>query len=229
MNTPQSGNVLFLILIAVALFAALSFAVTQSTRGGGDANKEQAGLKASQLVDYAGKLQAAGMRLKITGNCPPTKMSFEKSPYTDTNPFTEYPNATAPADKSCHYFHPNGGGVSPMKLNDIGAAKMVYTGSCNVANLPKHIVFGIGGGDLNYDICKSINKSLGYNAPSFEPPVMPFFCASATFTGDFTTQGMIAGINNMHAGCVEGTGGFNDNIGSGAGHYWFYSTIIPEL
>jgi hypothetical protein len=70
--TQDNGNALFLILIAVVLFAALSYAVTQSGRGGGSVDKEQDLIVAAQITQYAAQVRSAVDRLLIFG-----------TPYTD--------------------------------------------------------------------------------------------------------------------------------------------------
>tara|TARA_B100000686_G_scaffold327900_1_gene387276 strand:+ start:2215 stop:2541 length:327 start_codon:yes stop_codon:yes gene_type:complete len=70
------GNALFLILIAVALFAALSYAVTNSGRGSAGVDREQAEIYASQILQQASALEAAVMRLTITGGCSDTDINF---------------------------------------------------------------------------------------------------------------------------------------------------------
>lgn len=63
----QRGNVLFLILIAVALFAALSYAVTQSSRSGGDSGRETTILNSAQLSQYPNSIRTAVLRQIIDG------------------------------------------------------------------------------------------------------------------------------------------------------------------
>lgn len=67
-TNKSAGNVLFLILIAVALFAALSYVVTQSTRTSGrDVSAEKAKLAASQYLQKINEFSVAINRLKIAG------------------------------------------------------------------------------------------------------------------------------------------------------------------
>ena len=66
MNNSR-GNALFLILIAVALFAALSYAVTNSGRGGSGVDKEQAEIDAAQIMQFFSQVQTAYTRLELIG------------------------------------------------------------------------------------------------------------------------------------------------------------------
>ena len=73
----QRGNVLFLILIAVALFAALSYAISQSNRAGtGDVSREKADLIANQILQHAFAIQQTVDRLRLSGGVPLENIDF---------------------------------------------------------------------------------------------------------------------------------------------------------
>lgn len=108
----HNGNALFLILIAVALFAALSYAITQSGRGSGSTTRETDALTAARIAQYGAAVQSAITRLKLTGGCSDTQISFESS-----QTGTQYQNTSAPSDNSCHVFSAAGGGVTFMPMD----------------------------------------------------------------------------------------------------------------
>jgi hypothetical protein len=68
LSASQRGNVLFLVLIAVALFAALAMAVTQSGRlGGANPSQEKTVIEAAQLAQIGAGLQTAALRMQTGG------------------------------------------------------------------------------------------------------------------------------------------------------------------
>ncbi len=72
-SETQSGNVLFVILIAVALFAALSYAVTSSTRsGGGTVSREQLKLDISTALNALSSINMEILRKSLSGTDPIT-------------------------------------------------------------------------------------------------------------------------------------------------------------
>ena len=94
----QQGNVLFLILIAVALFAALSYAVTQSSRGGSDASKETDLINSAQITQYPTQVRTAVLRMMIQG-VSSTQLLFNKPAHLDD--ISDTPTYGV--------FHPSGG------------------------------------------------------------------------------------------------------------------------
>ncbi len=96
----ERGNVLFLILIAVALFAALSYAVTKSTRSGsGSTDREQAILGSAGMTQHPTAMRTAVIRM-ILGGVDVNALEFN-SP-SDIGLVTSNDVAV---------FHPDGGGA----------------------------------------------------------------------------------------------------------------------
>jgi hypothetical protein len=100
------GNALFLVLIAVALFAALSYAVTQSGRGGGNINNEQAILDAALLEQCEGYVERGRQVLQVINRCPVDQISYELPNGGNENPAN-------PSDKNCFLFDRAGAGITP--------------------------------------------------------------------------------------------------------------------
>lgn len=84
----QQGNVLFLILIAVALFAALSYVVTNSNRStAGSVEKDENRLYVARIHQYIVGLRTATQRMLFNGATPATlrlhKTGFDWNPCTN--------------------------------------------------------------------------------------------------------------------------------------------------
>lgn len=101
-HESQTGNVLFLILIAVALFAALSYAVTQSSRGGGNADDETTLIDSATLVQYPTSLQNSALRMAVSDGVSNLALEF--------NIPSDFGTCTS-SGANC-IFHPSGGSAT---------------------------------------------------------------------------------------------------------------------
>lgn len=172
MNT-QRGNVLFLILVAVVLFAALSYAVTQSSRGGGGVSKEQAKITASELIQMSTNMKFAVDRMRARG------LGVE-----DIQINTTTYNTPCTTGDDC-IFAPEGGGLPlPEPHQDIADVRYVEPGNgyyvigmgTNAADL--FIVF-----DVTEEVCTAINEGLGLSTPPESSPVSSHVGGGTSYSG----------------------------------------------
>ena len=239
MIKTQSGNVLFLILIAVALFGALSYAVTQSTRTGGNADSETSRLTASEILNYANTINTSIVRMQALG-CSAAEISFENN----ANP-GDYVNPNAPSDNSCHVFDAQGGGAPYQKISSdwLDESNSANPGYEEFLVSGKVEVSGIGvltGGPEDMDltfllpylkrgVCDAINESLNMAHSSGNPPVEnadawrdPFEQFAGTYGGVHIRTLGDGQSPTGYEGCREGNG----NPPSGT--YFFYKVLIPR-
>lgn len=154
----EDGNVLFLILIAVALFAALSYAVTSSTRGQGSANSETNLISSAQITQYPSAVGTAVVRMIISGTTP-EEIRFNRPAEYATLDSTDI-----------GVFHPSGGGQAYIPapadvMTGSTAGQWVFNAELEIPDIG---ISGAGGNDIiaylvgiKQPICSKINEEHG--------------------------------------------------------------------
>lgn len=201
----QSGSVFVIILLAVAMFAMLSYAVSQGSRSSGTAlSKEQARVAAQEVISYGNVIQKAVAALRLRG-CSDTQLNFTnngKSRRGNGSAY-DYTNPSSPDDGSCDVFSTNGGNVTPKFLDSgfvdpalvdpswmdahsfiVTATRMEGVGT-NAGAEGTDLIIWLG--RLRPEVCMAVNDLLGVTNPSNKPPVDTFDCSSNPFQGTYSS------------------------------------------
>jgi len=169
-QNTQNGNAIVLILVAIALFAALGVAFSNTSRTSSSfLSDAEAEAYANQIIAYGNDVKSAVKRLQLRG-CSDTEISFEN------NVVSGYENPNSPTDKSCHVFDVAGGGLqwqeAPPPYANTGP--LFYEGKFNFIRGTEWNGNGTTCGNetcgdlimflsfLDENICGIINNKLGY-------------------------------------------------------------------
>ena len=227
----EDGNVLFLILIAVALFAALSYAVTSSTRtGGGDASSETNLVNSAQITQYPASVSTAIVRMIISGTGISTMRFNRPAEFGDLD------------TNSIGVFHPQGGGAnyinSPASvMNDGLLGEWVFNAELEVPDIG---VAGAGGNEViafldgvTQSICQKINEEYGIGSSI---PVL-----SADLSTEYRTRMYDDGTTDYTFPTAnvpdidDGSGTFDgqpfgcfQNNGGGLNDYVYYHVVVER-
>lgn len=113
----QAGNIFLIIFLAIAMFAGLTFALSQGMRSGQSSlTKEKANLAATQVIDFLNKVKQAVDALIING-CDPLKIDFTNGVYEKNNG-TALETAPAGTTANCKVFDPSGGAISAVDFTE---------------------------------------------------------------------------------------------------------------
>ena len=182
----DKGNALFLILIAVALFAALSYAITNSSRGSSSTDKEQAEIQAAKILNYMAAVQDEFTKLRVLYNAPAYDINFGNNDSHQSNSgaigsdHQNNPNCSTLSE--CSIFANRDGNVISRAFYDAASMPVPSSsghpvpGELRVYNNfiedvgsnsePELVMLMIG---LKEEVCDAINKQLDLPLASTQP------------------------------------------------------------
>lgn len=224
--SSQRGNALFIILIAVVLFAALSYALSQGGNSTAGLEHEKTRLLASDVIDIGNNMAEATAKLRLRG-VTDTNISFENSVVSG------YANAACTSD-ACKVFAFDGGGKDweTPSTGVNGNVDMGFTGSLAVTNMgtsSADLVMIVP--DISYGTCVKINSLLSIDNATHTPNVIASVAANK-FTGSYSGSPVsITGteLDGQKSGCFKITTASGTAFGGAlSGIYVFYQVLITR-
>lgn len=218
----KRGNVLFIILLAISLFAALSFAV-KDMGGRGTSNvisQELAETYAIDILRYASEVEQAVQRMLARG-VSENDLCFDIDEYPGGD--TTYEHAAC-ADPKNRVFHPEGGQINYLdphaKILDssmssrnaygeyafLSGTRIVGVGKDSTSSGTKELLLALG--YIHENVCLAINKKLGGNLSNETVPVDSGWALLYTryFTGNVDTDDSVLNgdwPSGTSAGCFQ--------------------------
>lgn len=213
-KSSESGNVLIYILIAVALFGALSFAVSGMMRSGGesDASNETVTLAASEILDYGRKLKQAVRVHQISYGCEDTDISFESPLLPDYSHSPAAPNDCeifTGSNATINYAKPPSDYVSGADLDWLflgtNAVDGVGTASADlIAMLPQ----------IKSNLCDAINEVSGIDDDTLDTTI-----DTTRFQGSYANTQTLDQAGGKSFGCL---------VGPTSGTRFFYQVLLAR-
>lgn len=217
---------MFYILIAVALLAALSYAVAMGSRASvQNLTEDRQRLLASEIIEYADTVKRAVQQLRLRG------VAFNALEFDDPA-LTGYANANCTTG-DCMIFDPAGGAIifKSASADALTAPSSWAFIANNEIELVGTTTGDAAGADLLMvqpnvirDVCVMINDLLDVTNPSGDPPVDTNFDTTVPFTGAAAyaqtvgDEASSAPLSGKTAGCFR----------EGAAAYYFYEALIPR-
>lgn len=171
------GSVFFMILIVVAVFAALTYAITRGGDGVKNLSDEKIRLLATEMIDLGGRMNETVAQLSLRG-VSDTGVSFEYN--------GQMVNAGC-GTAACKIFDPDGGAMDwetpPPQAN--GGEDWVYTGDLGVPEIgtdAADLIMILP--DIPLGLCRRINILNDIGDEMSTPPSLPALVLTP-FTGGY--------------------------------------------